>query len=366
MVIEELGLSRFRNYPELFVRFSEKLNLFIGKNGQGKTNLLEAVYLLTHLESFRTAKLSHLIQNGADTAYLKATILRGGIRHKVKLEISGKGRKVWLDDMPVKKISTYISSFYSFIFNAESLHLTRLFTQHRRGLFDRYVSFMDPAYLQEMKDFRVVAAQKNKLLKKGDKTALEPWNHLFAAKSCVMMEKRREVVEKINQSLTFHFQQLTGREEILRLKYLPSLKGPPDLWEDWLNRHAPREAAVGYSLWGPHRDDYRLEMAPPPPTENPSADPEWKPEPLFSQGEYRISMLALQMAMNRMVTEKTGSNPVLVLDDLFAELDTAIQSRLMTHLEKLPNQLFITHTETPVNAKPSAARIRMIQSGKIT
>ena len=361
MVIRELGLLHFRNYDQLFARFTDRLNVFLGRNGQGKTNLLEALYLTTHLESFRTRKLQPLIETGQPLAQVQAVVLKCDRSYKARFELSRQGKKVWLDEVTVPRVSSYIALFFSLLFNPDHLFHFRQFPAERRAALDRFLAFVDPAYLQALKDMRVVLMQKNKLLKSGRGEGLPEWNHLFIEKGYAILEGRKRMVDQLQARLRGLFGRLTGREEELTLAYRPSLEGTREDWARALERVESRERQAGHALIGPHRDEFRLAL-------EPLAGGRREDEQ-FSQGEFRGAYLALLFAMNAWLDAERGFRPVLILDDLLSELDPAIQASLMEYLSALPNQIFITTTHWTEGFRPAAAgqeiSLREISGGRI-
>ena len=353
MVIREFAFTSFRNYDELLIDFSDKINIFIGNNGQGKSNLAEGIYFLSHLDSFRTHRPKKLIQFGQPISQIQATIAKGGISHKARIEISGKGRKVWLDEFPIRKLSEYITSFYAIVFNPDSLHFFRHIAGERRAFFNRFLSFFDSMFLYEIREFRSVHAQKNRLLKTGAKSSLLDWNVLFVEKGCDIVKKRQEMVERINAVLPELYARVSGRQARLLLEYRPSIAGEPAACLKLLEKAAYQEFQAGHALHGPHRDDFHLTLA------------EGHGDEFFSQGEYRISLLALKLAINLVMTERMQFHPVLILDDLFSELDETVRTNLRAYLFQVPNQIFITSTEPREAHEYPDPRIMEIRAGQI-
>ncbi|MDH4120109.1 MAG: DNA replication and repair protein RecF [Deltaproteobacteria bacterium] len=337
MVIQELGLSGFRNYQELFLPLGEGIHLFLGANGQGKTNLAEALHLITHLESFRSRRLEPLIRKGQDTARIKARFTRQGRPCLVEIEIARGGKKVWLDGQPVGKTSEYLPLFFSLLFNAEHLYFYRSFPAYRRAFFDRLISFHDRGYLESLKQLRVVLAQKNSLLRQGDLSSLADWNRLFMEKSQDITGRRELTVSQLRPEMEKSFQGITGREGRLTLTYRSSLPADPVGWPEFLQAAQEKESQAGYALYGPQRDDYRMTL-----TEGGATAKEGE----FSQGEYRAALLALLLGANRLC-QQLGARPVLILDDLFSELDAKVREHLAARLDELDNQVFITATQAP-------------------
>ena len=353
MVIREFGAIHFRNYSELFVTFAERINLFIGDNGQGKTNLAEAIYFLCHLASFRTHRLEPLIAFGQTQAWIQGTVIKPDSEQKARVEVTRRGRRVWLDDAPIATLSSYAAQFYAVLFNPDSLYSYRHYPGSRRGEFDRFLSFLDPEYLEASRAFRAIQMQKNGLLKGGDLSSLPDWNRLFIEKASDIIQRRAELLERLNRRLPDLFALLTGRAETLQLEYQPSLKGDPAQDHATLERVREQELQAGHALYGPHRDDFQLVLE------------GRRKEGYFSQGEYRIALLALKLAFNVLLRERKGFHPVMILDDLFSELDGSVQAKLAAHLREVPNQIFITSTQSPAPLQSPGVHFMEIRQGRI-
>jgi len=357
MVIRELSALSFRNFRELRLSFSDQINVLIGQNGHGKTNIAEAIYFLNHLDSFRTHQLGELITQGQSLAHVQGILYTQESDKKVRVEISRRGRKVTVDENPVPKFSAYVADYFALVFNPDHLYLFRHVPAERRWLLNRYLSFADPAYLNALREFRVVHAQKNQLLKRGELSSLPAWNQLFAARSYAILVNRSAFAGRVNPVLAESFALLTGREEILRLEVHASLAGTAEAMTETLARAKDSEARMGHALFGPHRDDVRLTLG--------DVSRGGRRDTLFSQGEYRAALLALQLALGRLLETERGFRPVLILDDVFSELDATVRERLLHYLPRLSNQMFITTTEWTEPMHVPGARIMEIQAGRV-
>ena len=353
MVIKEFSALNFRNFPELAAGFSAGVNLIVGQNGQGKTNLAEGIFFLCHLDSFRTHHLEQLPAHGQTQAFLQGGIEMEGLPHKARVEVSRRGRRAWLDEVPVRRLSAYAAHFHALVFNPDSLFSYRNYPGERRHVFDRLLSFLEPEYLESLRGFRAAHAQKNALLKQGVTDSLPEWNRLFVERGHAMMKARGEMAARLNEMIPGVYGGISGKKPPLHLRYLPSLSGDPVKDLVTLERAAGKEQRAGYALHGPHRDDYELMI-----------DGE-RGETYLSQGEYRVALLALKLAMNGVLRQKRGFRPVLILDDLYSELDQGVRARFNAHLEGVDNQVFITTTEPPGSVGLADMRIMEIRAGQI-
>lgn len=362
MVIQELAAIDFRNYAQARVGFGEHINVLVGSNGQGKSNLAEAIYYLLHLDSFRTHDGNQLVRQGQGVAQLQGIVRPNDVADKVRVEISRQGRKVWWNEAPILKLSAYVNRTFALVFNPDTLYLYRHVPAERRLFYNRFLSFLDPNYVRELVLFRQVHAQKNGLLKQGDLAGLDAWNKLFAERSRAIMQHRAAFIEDLNGLLPELFSGLTGRSEILKLRYHASFKGNPEEFEQQLQEAREQEARLGYAVLGPHRDDYRMTMAP---LEEAGGKDALRREMQFSQGEYRGALLALTLALDRFLEQRKGFRPVLILDDAFSELDVRVRTAVASHLLGMSNQIFITTTERLEPFQAAGTRIMEIRAGQV-
>jgi DNA replication and repair protein RecF len=337
MVIRELSLQNFRNYLSFHTEFAEGVNWVHGHNGQGKTNLVEAVGFLCNLESFRTRKTNLLCHEGANQARLSAKIDQRRVLQKVKIVISPKGKQVWLNDSAFHRTSEYVLSYIALSFTPEDVSLFRGPPQERRRFFNRVISILDPKYFQALQSYTQSLAQKNAALKTGDTRQLKVWNELLAASGWKLIERRLMFMNQVQADLQTVFYRTTSREEQLSLKYEntnASCSSAEELLQN-IEKNESKELQYRYALVGPHKDDYHLFL-------NDRIDRDY-----FSQGELRITNLSLKIAINQLISQNYAVYPVLIFDDVLSELDQDVNLRLLDFFSKLKNQIFVTSTERP-------------------
>ena len=353
MVVRGLNLTGFRNYRTLSVKFSPTCNWITGSNAQGKTNLVEAIHYLCNLESFRTRKTTLLLNTESHITRLVGEVERNSVLHKIDIMVNKQGRRVFLDHKVFQRTSEYVLSFASLAFTPEGVSLFRNQPQERRRFFNRILSLLDSTHLADLQSYKEVLSQKNMLLKKQQREAeIKPWNELLARYGVSIIKKRQKFVAQINRTLSSVFQELTGREEALELQYEPALrnwdKGEGSVLQE-IESSLGRERQYGHALVGPHRDDYRMQLG------------ERRDREFFSQGEYRITYLSLKLCINSVLIENTGNHPVIILDDLFSELDQGVVNHTISTLEKMENQVFITSTMLPQGGATQGEQIRITQ-----
>jgi len=339
MVIHSLNLVDFRNYEKIDVEFHSGINFVFGKNGQGKTNLIESLYLITHLKSFRTPKISELTTFSKKASTIRTRLSKQGVHHEIRIGLQDNLKKVLHNGKTVSYTSDYIKDFLSLLFSPDQLAAYKEFPLERRNFIDRILFLIDPDYSHKIKEFNRVKQQKNALLRNGNQNELRVWNRLMAAVVPDIQIAREKITEQINRKITGIFGKLTGRQSNLVFNYEASLKKRGGSTQDsilaLLEQKKEKEINQGHSIYGPHRDNYWMTL-----DEKPDRQ-------AFSQGEYRVAYLSLQLAVDAIVTDLLGFKPILLLDDVFSELDDLVCEKTVNFINRKSNQVFITSTSIP-------------------
>ena len=339
MVIHSLNLVDFRNYVNIDVEFNSGINFIYGLNGQGKTNLIESLYLITHLKSFRTSKISDLNSFSKKGSTVQTGLSKQNVRHDIRITLHENLKKVLHNRKIVNYSSEYIKNFLSLLFSPDQLVAFKEFPLERRNFIDRILFLTDEKYFQKIKEFNRIKKQKNAVLRGGHRKDLYVWNKLLAAIIPDIVKVREDIVEKINTLLPDIFTALTGRKDCLQFSYGNDLKKKtepvPESILTFLLTKVDQEIGNGHCLFGPHKDNYWMTLD------------GRKDRQTFSQGEYRIAYLSLQLAMNKIVTTVLGFKPILLLDDIFSELDEKVSEKTINHIVERENQVFVTSTGIP-------------------
>ena len=350
MVIRSLELHQFRNYRQLQVEFGPCLNWLHGHNGQGKTNLVEAIAYLCNLESFRTRKTQQLWYSEANAARMTALLEQQQVLRRVQIILSTRGRQVWLDHAPFQRTSEYVLSFLALSFTPEDVALFRGPPQERRRFFNRIISTLDPVYFRHLQDYTKVLAEKNAALRQRQDRQLSAWNQVLARTGWELIQRRAAFAEQLLSHLVELFRMATGRPEQLSLRYHPAVQcGDAEQLEKMMEEQRDRELHSGYALIGPHRDDYHLFL-----DEKIDRD-------FFSQGELRVTNLSLKIAINQLLFSNYSLHPILIFDDLFSELDAQVSQRLLGLFAQLQNQIFVTSTTRPEKLDTKSCSFQVVQ-----
>jgi DNA replication and repair protein RecF len=334
MHVAHLRLRDFRNYSRLDVDFTAGFHVLIGGNAQGKTNILEAIYLLATLRSFRGVGGAQMIQHGKKGYFIGAQVVGQG-EHEIKMYWSTAERKLSLDAQPVKKLTDYLGVLRAVVFCTEDLQLIKGTARARRRFLDLLLAQTFPAYLPTLQRYAQALRSRNALLKQRtfDPVALESFSRELIALGEEITRLRRELIPKISPLVRLAYRRIASDAEELRLEYQPSIKNDFALE---LAQSRAREQSYRMTVIGPHRDEVQFLL-----NDKSAAQ-------FGSEGQKRTLAIALKMAQADYITGIHGTPPVLLIDDVMGELDVKRRSGLLPLLERAHHargQVFMTCTE---------------------
>lgn len=347
MYIEELSLENYRNYKQIDLSFQNKVNVFVGENAQGKTNVMEAIYVLGLAKSHRTSNDKDLIRWDEDYAKIEARIQKRNGSVPLQLTISKKGKKAKFNHIEQKKLSQYVGNMNVVMFAPEDLHLVKGSPQVRRRFIDMEIGQVSPVYLHDIGQYHKILQQRNQYLKQlqtkkqTDHTFLEVLTEQFMEVAVKIVQKRFEFIKLLESwALPIH-SGITRGGETLSILYKPSLDVSEEfdsskmitIFENQLETVKQREIDRGVSLVGPHRDDIQFGVN--------GRDV----QTFGSQGQQRTTALSVKLAEIELIYSEIGEYPILLLDDVLSELDDYRQSHLL-HTIKDKVQTFVTTTTT--------------------
>jgi DNA replication and repair protein RecF len=332
--LARLRLRDFRNYARLDAEFLPGFHVLLGDNAQGKTNVLEAIYLLATLRSFRGVGGAQLIRHGAAGYFVGATVVGQGTR-EIKAYWSLKERKLSLDDRPVKRLGEYLGAVRAVVFCTEDLQLVKGVARGRRRFLDLLLAQTEPTYLPLLLRYTQVLRSRNALLKQPqpDDLVLEGFTAELVTLGDRLMTARRELLPKVSPLAKEAYRRIAQGADDLRLDYLPSVRG--DFGVE-LAKARLRERAMRTTVIGPHRDDLVLRL-----DEKSAAQ-------FGSEGQKRSLAVALKMAQAEYLAGVHGVTPLLLIDDVMGELDLRRRAGLIPLLERAHRtggQVFMTCTE---------------------
>lgn len=334
MHLARLRLRDFRNYARLDADFSPGFHLLLGDNAQGKTNILEAIYLLATLRSFRGVGGAQMVRHGAKGYFVGGGIVGRGTS-EAKLYWSPKERKLTLNAEPVRRLSDYFGVLRGVVFCTEDLQLVKGSGRVRRRFLDLLLAQTEATYLPLLQRYMTALRSRNALLKQRviDESLLEGFTRELVALGERLMKLRRELVPRISPLARLAYRRISNDAEELRFEYRPAVKRD---FAGELTALRARERSYRTTLIGPHRDELELLL-----NDRPAAQ-------FASEGQKRTLVVALKMAQAEYLTGIHGSPPVLLIDDVMGELDIHRRSGLLPLLERTHHargQVFMTCTE---------------------
>ena len=359
MKVKSLSVTNFRNYEKESIVFCDDTNVIYGNNAQGKTNILEGIYLFSHGRSHRAKSDTELIKFGSDFARLQIEFCDSGRDYRAIMQLLPNGKKtVRINNVPITKLSMLMRYLNVVMFSPEDLEIIKGAPQLRRRFLDEAISQLYPVYLKKLISYHKNLAQKNSLLKKlkfsgkTDDDMLSVWNEQIAEDGSRIMEYRSKFVAEISEFAREIHKNISG--ENLEIHYTPSIECDIINKENFLAKLTDsmmREIENGSSLYGIQRDDLRLFIN------------GREIKTYASQGQQRTAVLSLKMAQMENINDVRGEYPVLLLDDIMSELDI---SRRKFLTEKIRGkQVIITCTDME-DAPPDGTEFFYVESGKIT
>jgi len=335
MLLERLYLKNFRNYTEATISFGPKINVIRGNNAQGKTNLLEALYLLGTGRSFRTQHLCDLIRQGEKYFYLKAEFIKEEIPQVVQIFFDGETRRIQINHRDYAAFSSLMGLFPTVLHAPEDIFLISGAPSDRRRFINVHIAQTDPLYVHHLLRYHKAMKQRNTLLKQKNEQGIQSWEQAMALSAGYLVGKRQKTVTSLNGFLQDEMKGLSSDQDKLEIRYLPPY--PIQEKEEELSsffcalwkKQRQRELYLGTTLSGPHRDDLLILL-------------NQKPAKNFSsEGQKKCCATALRFAEWQRLKSMISSFPLLSLDDFEVHLDAQRQHYLKSELKNF-GQVFLT------------------------
>lgn len=367
MRLSNLQLQNFRNYDDLSLTFTKNLVIFLGENAQGKTNVLESIFVLAMTRSHRTTNEQELIQWDKNLAAIRGTIERQHTSVPLELFLTKKGRKTKVNHIEQKKLSSYIGQLNVILFAPEDLSLVKGSPQLRRKFLDMEIGQIDPVYLYDLVQYQKVLKQRNQYLKQlaekkqTDELYLEVLTEQLVEFGSKVLIARQKFVKRLEYWASQLHHKISQNKENLVIDYISSVPDAP--WDNLeavqtafrqaLEKVKNKEHFRQVTLAGPHRDDLIFLIN------------EKNVQTFGSQGQQRTTALSVKLAEIDLMKEETGEYPVLLLDDVMSELDDARQLHLLETIEGKV-QTFLTtttleHVKDKMTVEPEIFYVRQGQ-----
>lgn len=360
MKLQKIYLKNYRNYDDILLELNNNLNIIIGDNAQGKTNLLESIYVLAVTKSFLSISDKNLINFNSRYSMIKGIVDYNGSYDELELLINDNGKVVKINKKEIKKLSDYISKMNVILFSSDSIRIFKDSPSCRRKYFNIQISQINKIYLANLNNYNLVLRQRNEFLKiinvnkESDMSYFDILDDKYISLSIDIYNYRRKYVNLVNKYIGDIFYSITGLEG-LKMVYTSNVSNlDNNLFKDKLKSNLSREIQYKITFIGPNRDDFYFDL-------------NGKNLSLYgSQGQIRSAVLALKLAEVKLFTDVLSDTPILLLDDIFSELDIDKRNKVIKYLDN-DIQTIVTTTDIENIDKNvrNKANVYRIENGKI-
>ena len=334
MWIKNIKLNNYRNYNELNISLGKNINIFYGQNAQGKTNIIESIFLCSMGKSFRTNKDKELIKIGKEKSIVEIEFQKIDRDGKIKIELSNK-KNIYINNIKIKKLSELLGKINIVIFTPDDIEIIKGSPQNRRRFLDIMISQLKPNYIHILSMYLKTIEQRNNYLKQikelnKDENLLEIWDEKISEYASKIYMYRKEFIEKIiNKIKKIHYEITQGKEEI-EIEYISNCENK-EKYLELLKQKRKLDIIKGYTTKGIHRDDFNIYI-------------NGKELSTYgSQGQQRTAILSLKLSELNIIFDEIGEYPILLLDDFMSELDSLRRSNLLRNINN--TQVIITCTD---------------------
>ena len=334
MWIKKIKINNFRNYKKQEINLNKNINIFFGENAQGKTNIIESIYLCSMGKSFRAKKDKEMINLNSENAIIEIEYQKNDREGKIKIELNNK-KNIYLNGIKIKKLSELLGNLNIVIFTPDDINILKGGPENRRKFLDIMISQLRPNYMHVLNLYMKTIDQRNKYLKQikeenKDEKLLEIWDEKLAEYAIKICEYREEFINKIIKKIEKIHEKITDNKEKIEIKYITECRNKENYLK-LLKERKKLDIIKGFTTKGVHRDDFVIYI-------------NKKEINIYgSQGQNRTAMLSLKLAELQVINDEIGEYPILLLDDFMSELD---KNRRKNFLENIENtQVIITGTE---------------------
>lgn len=357
MEINSIEVGSFRNYDNAKLEFHSHTNILYGDNAQGKTNILEAIFVCGTTKSHKGCKDKELIKLGNSEAHIRMSISKKGVPHKIDIHLrQNKAKGIAVDGIPIKRSSELLGLINIIFFSPEDLKIVKNGPSERRRFINLELSQLDKVYLYELGEYNKALMQRNKLLKQIYSTpslskTLDVWDDKLVEYGLKIISSREKFIEKLSGIAMRVSEKLTGNREHLELVYEPDVTA--DLYSHNLKKAREKDLHFLSTSVGPHRDDLCF------------MNKDIDIRKYGSQGQQRTCALALKLAEIELVKKVANDTPVLLLDDVLSELDRNRQNYLLDSIDNIQTIITCTGLEEFIDGRLSLDKIFCISDGTV-
>ncbi len=357
MHIESIEVGNFRNYQKGKLEFHPHTNILYGNNAQGKTNILESIFVCGTTNSHKGSKDRELIRMGQEEAHIRMLLYKRDMSHRIDMHLrKNKGKGIAIDGIPIRRSSELMGLLNVIFFSPEDLRIIKNGPSERRRFMNMELCQLDGIYLHDLAEYNRVLQQRNQLLKQivfqpSLKDTLFVWDEKLLEYGIKIIRRRRSFAQEINELVQQVSNRLTGGKETTILSYDPDVTAED--FEKELNLSLEKDLKFCSTNVGPHRDDLCF------------TNQEMDLRKFGSQGQQRTCALALKLAEIEIVKQTTGDSPVLLLDDVLSELDRDRQNYLLDSIHDIQTIITCTGLEEFIDSRLTLDRIFRVVAGSI-
>lgn len=357
MIVDSVKLENFRNYQSLKLKFNQGTNIFYGDNAQGKTNILESVYVCGTTKSHRSSKDREMIQFDQDESHIRMKIIRKGSPVKIDMHLrKNKTKGIAVNGVPIRKASELLGIANFVFFSPEDLNIIKNGPAERRRFVDMELCQLNKVYLYHLSNYNKVVNQRNKLLKEISfrpdfLDTLDIWDEQMVEYGKKVIEERDIFIHRLNEIMYQIHGKLSGEREEIQVSYDANVSA--EEFGDTLRRNRDRDLKMKVSLTGPHRDDICFQIR--------NVDI----RKYGSQGQQRTTALSLKLSEIEMVKQELHDTPILLLDDVLSELDSHRQGYLLDSIHDIQTMITCTGLDDFVENRFQINKVFHVVDGKV-
>ena len=343
MYIKSIDLSNYRNYEHIHIDLDKGVNIFYGDNANGKTNILESIYLCGTTRSHRGSKDKEIIKFDNEESHIRMLFYKNDIDYQIDMHLrKDKSKGIAVNGVKLKKAAELLGILNIILFSPEDLSIIKNGPSDRRKFIDTELCQLDKVYLYNLTNYNKIVNQRNNLLKDIGfhpelRETLDVWDSQLISLGNKIIERRNKFVEELNEIIFVIHKNLTGEKENLIIKYEPNIK--IEEFEEKLFNNREKDIKYKLTSVGPHRDDFDFYI-----NDNDA-------KKYGSQGQQRTIALSLKLAEIKLVEKLTGNTPVLLLDDVLSELDSNRQNYLLNSIGNIQTIITCTGLDEFVNSR---------------
>lgn len=356
MYIKELSLQDFRSYSNLDILLDNGINIFRGDNAQGKTNILESIYLCATARSHRTHKEKEIIRWNQECAHVNLKVQKKYVEDTIDFHLSQKSKSALINKLPIGRLGELFGALNIVMFSPEDLQLIKNSPKERRRFLDIELCQIDKMYYYALRQYSKVLKQRNLVLKdfrnQRDYSMLDIWDMQLEEYGKSVIEKRVAFIEELNNIAREIHSDISGKKEKLEIIYMPSIEAND--FKDKMIKYREKDILYQTTSIGPHRDDLKFLIN------------GMEVKTYGSQGQQRTVVLAMKLAELKIMKKYIGEDPVLLLDDVLSELDEKRQADLFKYTENTQTLITCTGIEQSVWNTQKIGKLYNVTKGKVT